>query len=237
MSRKSLIILAAWSGALITAMILDRPVAQYVQDKGWGNKRLWTADTVFWTDLLKLPGDFIVTIVLSLLLLVFHRRRFEAAGLIAGAGAMLGLNSFLKWIIGRRRPLVGIDPFNIQWFIGGIPGLLGAEKNLSFPSGHTALAFANAMALTVLMPRGRWLYFGLATVVAAERVCENAHYVSDVVAGAVTGVLAVHVVIYLYNRWAGWENERALRIKAWGRRIGHRIDAWYPRHAKPFEQP
>jgi membrane-associated phospholipid phosphatase len=50
-----------------------------------------------------------------------------------------------------------------------------------------------------LWPRNGWLFFLLASLVGIERVLENAHYASDVVAGALFGIIAA------------WTAQRALR--------------------------
>ena len=81
---------------------------------------------------------------------------------------------------------------NARWsqfepFIDGWRGLLVGTENMSFLSGHTALAFATAASPAILLPRGQWLCYGWALLVAAERVGQNAHDLSDVVVGALAG--------------------------------------------------
>lgn len=72
-------------------------------------------------------------------------------------------------------------------------------SRLSFPSGHTAASFATG---TVLQRHYGWKVglpaYGLASYVAASRLSENRHYLSDVVFGAVLGVVAGrHVTLSL----------------------------------------
>ena len=59
----------------------------------------------------------------------------------------------------------------------------------SFPSGHTALAFANALVMGLYLRRRRWwiIGLGLATAVGVSRLYLGHHFPSDVVAGAVMG--------------------------------------------------
>ena len=65
----------------------------------------------------------------------------------------------------------------------------------SFPSGHTATAFASA---TVLQRRFGWKAgipaYGLAAYVAASRVEMQRHYLSDVAFGAALGIVAGRTV-------------------------------------------
>jgi membrane-associated phospholipid phosphatase len=57
----------------------------------------------------------------------------------------------------------------------------------SFPSGHTAVAFASATVLSGEYPGFAPLFYALATYVGIARVQQNTHWVSDVVAGAAIG--------------------------------------------------
>ena len=62
----------------------------------------------------------------------------------------------------------------------------------SFPSGHTASAFAFATAVTADLPQLALPLFGLATVVGYSRVHNGVHYPGDVMAGAVLGLSHRH---------------------------------------------
>ncbi len=66
-----------------------------------------------------------------------------------------------------------------------------ASSGYSFPSGHAAVTFATA---TVLQRHHgfKWALpaYGLASYVAASRLHDNVHFVSDVVFGAAVGTLA-----------------------------------------------
>jgi hypothetical protein len=65
----------------------------------------------------------------------------------------------------------------------------------SFPSGHTAAAFATA---TVLRNHYGWRAgvpaYAIASYVAASRLSENRHYASDLVFGATVGILSARTV-------------------------------------------
>lgn len=94
-----------------------------------------------------------------------------------------------KRLVGRARPLVGggLDPFSyrpLSWNV----------EYASLPSGHAVDAFAIAMAIGLLWPRMRPLLWTYAVLIAVSRVVLTAHYPSDVMAGAVVGVIGVLLV-------------------------------------------
>ena len=60
-------------------------------------------------------------------------------------------------------------------------------SGLTFPSGHTALAFAAFAALAAFFPRGRWWFLILACLVGLSRMLMGEHFLSDVIAGAGVG--------------------------------------------------
>jgi membrane-associated phospholipid phosphatase len=132
-------------------------------------------------------------LVLAAFVWVLHESRWRGAALLIGSAITVGVfYSVIRWPVGRTRPVVRIAPYHFEPFAYGVDGLLHAH-NLAFPSGHVCLAFASAACLAYLLPRGRWLFFGIAAALAAERVLELAHYASDVVAAAGLGVLAFTV--------------------------------------------
>ncbi|MEN6370886.1 MAG: phosphatase PAP2 family protein [Armatimonadota bacterium] len=57
----------------------------------------------------------------------------------------------------------------------------------SFPSAHTAAAFAVAETLSEEHPKDKWLYYGLAALIGWSRVESDKHYWRDVAAGAAIG--------------------------------------------------
>ncbi|MDB5356275.1 MAG: superfamily protein [Phycisphaerales bacterium] len=176
-----------WLLALGIAFSLDRAVAEWVKQSVPIDKHNHLTKVII--EIVKLPGWGYFTLVVAILVGLFHRRHWHGAiGLTLSGVAVGAAYSLIKWTAGRHRPVIAITPFAFQPFPKGIAGLF-REQALCFPSGHASLAFATAASLAVLIPRWRWTFFTLALVVGAERVLENAHYVSDVVAGAGMGTL------------------------------------------------
>jgi len=178
--------------ALAASFAVDQAVAEWVARSHPLDKRSALAFV------LKLPGNFLYfTLPVTLLLTLFHRLRWRAAVPLLLASGFVGLSySVLKWAVGRHRPVLGIHPFELHPFASGMRGLVHAERGLSFPSGHAALAFATAAVLSRFMPKWRPAFFLVATGVGAERVLENAHYVSDVVAAAGLAVACAALALF-----------------------------------------
>lgn len=121
--------------------------------------------------------------------------------------------SFATYTIGRLagKPNVtdlGRDLIRVQLLAGGVTRLLkhtvrrerpggSRSSRTSFPSGHTSSTFASA---TMLSRRFGWKVgvpmFGLASYVAASRIVDNSHFLSDVVFGATIGVTAGQAVTF-----------------------------------------
>ncbi|SDZ86725.1 Membrane-associated phospholipid phosphatase [Flavobacterium gillisiae] len=77
-----------------------------------------------------------------------------------------------------------------------------ASNNLSFPSGHTAIAFTNAALLFQEYKDSNFWYassgFIFATTTGILRIANNKHYSSDVLAGAGIGLLS-GIIVSNYN--------------------------------------
>lgn len=99
----------------------------------------------------------------------------------------------LKYLIGRGRPFVGgkANPFNF------VP-LEGTGAYASLPSSHAVTAFALAFAVSAVWPRLRVLMFTYAIVILLTRLVLLAHHPSDVVAGALVGMVGAMAVRYWF---------------------------------------
>ncbi|MGO8912494.1 MAG: phosphatase PAP2 family protein [Bradyrhizobium sp.] len=107
--------------------------------------------------------------------------------------APLLAGEMLKWIAGRGRPFAGgqANPFNFVPFAG-------TEAYASFPSAHAITAFALAFAAGAVWPRARGVMIAYALLIAVTRLVLLAHHPSDVVAGALIGVLGAMSVRYWF---------------------------------------
>jgi undecaprenyl-diphosphatase len=103
------------------------------------------------------------------------------------------MSSLLKGIIGRARPMhldtAGPLEFRINW---------DDWTYQSFPSGHTTTAFALAAVVGFLWARSFLPMLVLALAVAASRVVLEVHYPSDVLGGAILGLLGAYWIRSLF---------------------------------------
>ncbi len=115
-----------------------------------------------------------------------------------------------KTVFGRRRPYNDEGPHRFRWFVAP-----GNEPSVSFPSGHSATAFALAGAGAGRHPH--WYVqipaYLLATSAGLQRMDTRMHWASDVLAG---GLLGYAVSAFLVDRYAcdtgGGEEPPALSL-------------------------
>jgi YegS/Rv2252/BmrU family lipid kinase len=109
-------------------------------------------------------------------------RRAAIRGLLAIGISSTIVNGPLKFVWRRQRPAADI--------LGIRPSLIAMPKSFSFPSGHSASAFAFAAGVAGEWPAVGAPVGGAAALVAYSRVHTGVHFPSDVVAGAGIGVAA-----------------------------------------------
>ncbi len=110
-----------------------------------------------------------------------RRARAAAASGLLGIGIAATLaNGPLKFIWRRERPTG--DAF------GPLAPLLPLPRTFSFPSGHSASAFAFATGVTRTFPLAGPAVLPAAATVAYSRVHTGVHYPSDVLIGSAVGV-------------------------------------------------
>lgn len=139
-------------------------------------------------------GDHgLIWIALILLLLCFRKTR--RAAVTAGLAMLLTLlmvNLLIKPLAARTRPYEVID---------GLRCIVAREKDFSFPSGHSAHAFACAWALWRSAPRKIGLpALILAALIALSRLYVGVHFPSDVVCGSLAGLLLAQASVQLLKR-------------------------------------
>ena len=130
---------------------------------------------------------------------------------------LLGIKSKNHWFDQSKNAFLA-HTIN-KYTTNALKGLVGKERpsgynNASFPSGHTSKAFTSATILyeefkdtnTLLAYSG----FVFASTTGFLRIAKNAHYLSDVLAGAGLGILITKLVYhfdYLFD-WNPFESNK-----------------------------
>lgn len=125
----------------------------------------------------------IIWIVLAVVLLILPKTR--KTGIIVAAALLMDLilcNLILKNLVARVRP------YDVNT---AIAILIKKPLDFSFPSGHTAASFAAMTALFLAKMKKTWIAaLVLAVLIAFSRLYFYVHYPTDVLGGAVVGILS-----------------------------------------------
>ncbi len=188
------------SVALLIGILMyavDAPTIRLMPPRG--SASLWLVRVV--TDFGK--SAYVLWVLLAILLAVaitLPGVRGRARGVLIGFGthvqyiflsvavsALVG--DVLKGIVGRGRPFVGgeANPFNFSH-------LSWSEAYASFPSGHAMTSFAVAFAVSAIWPRLRLVMFSYAVIIVLSRLVLLAHHPSDVIGGALVGLIGAMAV-------------------------------------------
>jgi undecaprenyl-diphosphatase len=117
--------------------------------------------------------------------------------------ATLAVEYPIKYFFRRSRPFADI----VQAIaIGKKPG------SYSFPSGHSAAAFAGAWLLRRHYPKLTWLWYAIAGLVGFSRIYLGAHYPGDVLSGALAGTVIAEATRQVINEGEESKPNRVDRI-------------------------
>jgi membrane-associated phospholipid phosphatase len=102
----------------------------------------------------------------------------------------------VKFSCGRQRPHISPErfplvfhPFTFDW------------NYQSFPSGHTQTLFCVAVFFSLLWPRQRIFFFLFALAFSFTRVMALQHFLSDIIGGAMIGLLGAQLSLWMMTRW------------------------------------
>lgn len=148
---------------------------------------------VFYAGFVPVAVGMFLPILASLWLYISGRKNKntgrQITGLAVGQAAILGwtISTFIKLFTGRIPPLNTValvnnsNEFQLGFYRGGWFN--------GWPSSHTTVAFAMAIALIQLYPNNKWIKIGAwaYALFIGIGVSTNIHWLSDAVAGALIG--------------------------------------------------
>ena len=199
MPKKLALVITVLGLIVVSYRYIDRPVVNFWLD--YHSRESWV-----FPKMAKLIPDALVALIAVLYLCVGVRGQ-KAFGsvtcqrllLVSKACVItLFLKEVLKGLFGRSwtDTFVCNNPSYLKDQVYGFHWFQFNPTFASFPSGHTALATAFAVSMSLVYPAWRWLWALLALIVALGQIFSYYHFVSDVIAGAALGW------------WVAWCNHR-----------------------------
>ncbi len=179
-------IIIVWLAAIVASMLwLDKPLALWIESTQTDFSRIlghWLEEAG--------KAHWILGYCIVITGVAWRSRRDEAYNhlrLFAAVAASGIIANIIKVIACRPRPPLFIEQSITEW------NVLGFQMDYmwnSFPSGHATTGLAIAVAGAAAYPRARHAFWVVGIAIALGRIMLNVHYLSDVLAGSLLGMLA-----------------------------------------------
>lgn len=198
---------------MLISFCLDRTILHFVRQ---ANIDGFSGDFRRTLESFKEFGQIVAIVVACLLIFILDKpRRAMLPRLVICILLPLAVVWSAKLVVHRLRPLAAaeFDTFlSLGFYFGEDPKLPVLEisdpakdkilkdrpvshaEKASFPSAHTAAAFAFALGLAALYPPARWVFYALAIGCGAHRILFDAHWFSDVIASIFIALLLARAV-------------------------------------------
>ena len=135
----------------------------------------------------------LVWIVPGIILLFFKKHRKYGIMLLISLIITYIFGEFiLKNLIGRVRPFYMIENINVP---------IAFNESSSFPSVHAATSFASFWIILKFNKTLGWVALLIASLIAFSRVYLFAHYPTDILGGAILGILCAWIVLTVHQKF------------------------------------
>ena len=103
--------------------------------------------------------------------------------------ARFGITEIIRFFYHRPRPFLDLPVHQLL-----------TENSWSFPSGHATFFFAMATAVYLYHKKWGIVFIGATLLMTVSRVIAGIHYPSDIVGGAIIGIVVAYGVFYLVHK-------------------------------------
>lgn len=143
------------------------------------------------TDLNKQRLVLVLVLVILLWMIIRGRRNVRMAAFLLIITIIISdqlSSSVIKHWFERPRPCHALQNVHL---------LVSCGSGFSFPSSHAVNNFAAALILAFFIPQTKWWFLGFAAIVSFSRVYVGVHYPSDIIGGAIIGLICAGIVIMI----------------------------------------
>lgn len=177
-------------------MALDIQLLNILNNLAW-QSRIFDTLIIFLAEYLQY-----LLIIVFLLLLYFSgyakrgKIRIFGVTIISIVIARFGLTELIRFFYHRPRPFLVLQAHkllsNSDWFY--------SDKEWSFPSGHSAFFFAMATATYCYNKKWGIGFFIAVALMNISRIVAGVHYPSDILGGAIIGIVVAYIVFYFAEK-------------------------------------
>ncbi len=131
----------------------------------------------------------VVAFLAFLLLSQYPKREKLRILLVTGLSSVIarfGAVEAIRFFYHRPRPFLDLPVHQLL-----------TSNEWSFPSGHAAFFFAMATALYLYDKKWGIVFFAAAALMAVSRVIAGIHYPSDIIGGALIGIITASLTFYI----------------------------------------
>jgi undecaprenyl-diphosphatase len=140
-------------------------------------------------------SEYFLWLCLFLFLITSFKKywRMVLEAFIAAVFTRFVLVEIVRWIYLRPRPFVSLN---------FIPLINQSAKEPSFPSGHASFYFALSTIVYYYNKKAGILFYIASFFIVISRVFTGVHWPSDILAGAVLGILMGWILNWLFRNYA-----------------------------------